>query len=188
MKRLLFAGLFLAMMMFPSLRGMSQDSALSTNIADYAMLGTMNISYSRSAAMHWSLEAGAKYNPFSFNKGDAEKQMQNRQFVISAGLRYWPWHVFSGWWFAAKAQFQEYNQGGMLSRETSEGDRFGGVLGAGYTYMLRKHLNLEFGLGMWAGYDSFSTYDCPVCGVTIDSGKKFFLLPSELVMALTYVF
>ena len=54
--------------------------------------------------------------------------------------------------------------------------------------MLRKHLNLEFGLGMWAGYDSFSTYDCPVCGVTIDSGKKFFLLPSELVMALTYVF
>lgn len=188
MKALKSIGLCLALLAFPALKGLSQNTAISTNMADYAMLGTMNIALSHSASRHWSLEAGAKYNPFSFNEGDAEKQRQNRQMLFSAGVRYWPWHVFSGWWFSGKAQYQEYNQGGILSRETSEGDRFGGSFGAGYTYMLRKHLNLEFGLGMWAGYDSFVTYDCPRCGVSVDSGKKFFLLPNDIILALTYVF
>ena len=188
MKRISLNGLCLALILLSSLKGAAQNTAVSTNVADYAMLGTMNVSISHSAARHWSLEAGAKYNPFSFNDGDVEKQMQNRQILLATGLRYWPWHVFSGWWLSAKAQFQEYSQGGILSRKTTEGDRFGGALGAGYTYMLRKHLNLDFGLGMWAGYDAFTTYDCPLCGVEIEAGRRFFVLPSEVVMALTYVF
>ncbi|MBQ6087693.1 MAG: DUF3575 domain-containing protein [Bacteroidales bacterium] len=188
MKFVSLYGLCLALMLLPSFRSGAQNTAISTNVADYAMLGTLNVSLSHSAARHWSLEAGAKYNPFSFNEGNYEKQMQNRQILLATGLRYWPWHVFSGWWFSAKAQFQEYNQGGILSPETSEGDRFGGALGAGYTYMLHKNLNLDFGLGFWAGYDIFTTYDCPVCGVEVDAGKKFFVLPNEVVLALTYVF
>ena len=81
-----------------------------------------------------------------------------------------------------------YNSGGLSSPETSEGDRFGAGLGGGYTYMLGPHLNLDFGIGFWSGYESYTTYDCQTCGRKIASGQKFFFLPSELVLALTYIF
>ena len=155
-------------------------------MADYMMLGTLNVGAGVSVARHWTLEAAAKYNPFSY--GPEENRMQNRQQVYNAGVRYWPWHVFSGWWISAKAQYQEYNHGGVFSRETREGDRMGAGLGAGYTYMVNRRLNLEFGLSGWAGWDRYAVYECPVCGFTLERGQKVFFLPNELVLALTYVF
>ena len=78
--------------------------------------------------------------------------------------------------------------GGLLSRETSEGDRFGAGLSAGYTYMLSRHLNVEFGIGLWGGVDVYRKYSCPSCGVTMEDGNKFFLLPDDLKVAMVYVF
>ena len=100
----------------------------------------------------------------------------------------WPWHTWSGWWFAGKLRWQEYNVGGIISPETREGDRFGTGLYAGYTYMLGTHFNLEMGLGVWAGTDIYSLYSCPVCGVTLESGKNFFVLPDDMMISLVYVF
>ena len=54
--------------------------------------------------------------------------------------------------------------------------------------MINKHLNASFGAGVWGGYDKFTKYSCPVCGLTIDKGEKVFFLPDELIVALTYVF
>ncbi len=54
--------------------------------------------------------------------------------------------------------------------------------------MLGKHFNIDFGLGFWTGYDKFSVYACPVCGVTENTGSKFFILPSDVMIALSYVF
>jgi hypothetical protein len=64
----------------------------------------------------------------------------------------------------------------------------GAGLGAGYTYMVNRRLNLEFGLSGWAGWDRYAVYECPVCGFTLERGQKVFFLPNELVLALTYVF
>ena len=78
----------------------AQKTAVTLNMADYMMLGTLNVGAGVSVARHWTLEAAAKYNPFSY--GPEENRMQNRQQVYNAGVRYWPWHVFSGWWISAK--------------------------------------------------------------------------------------
>ena len=96
--------------------------------------------------------------------------------------------MYSGWWVGGKLQYQEYNVGGIVSRKTSEGDRLGAGISGGYSYMLGKHFNIDFGLGFWTGYDKFSVYACPVCGVTENSGSKFFILPSDVMIALSYVF
>ena len=138
----------------------AQKTAVTLNMADYMMLGTLNVGAGVSVARHWTLEAAAKYNPFSY--GPEENRMQNRQQVYNAGVRYWPWHVFSGWWISAKAQYQEYK--------------------------VNRRLNLEFGLSGWAGWDRYAVYECPVCGFTLERGQKVFFLPNELVLALTYVF
>ena len=111
-----------------------------------------------------------------------------RQQSYSIGARLWPWHTWSGWWFAGKIRYQEYNFGGIRSPETREGDRFGGGLYAGYTYMLGPHLNIEFGLGLWSGLDVYKCYSCPVCGVTLKSGKTRFILPDDIMISFAYVF
>lgn len=166
----------------------AQKFSISTDLLDYACLGTLNVDISYAFSRHWSLIAGARYNPFSFRKDDPQRQFQLRQQSYAAGVRIWPWHIWSGWWFASKLRWQEYNYGGILSRKTTEGDRLGAGLYAGYTHMLTKHLNVEFGLGVWAGADRYRTYSCQVCGLTLDEGRRIFVLPDDIMISLAYVF
>ena len=166
----------------------AQKYSLSTNLLECARLGTLNIDASYAIDRHWSLTAGARYNPFTYHKGDSEKQFQARQQSYAVGARLWPWHIMSGWWFGAKTRWQEYNIGGIISPQTREGDRVGGGLYAGYAHMLAPFLNIEFGLGLWAGADIYRVYSCPSCGLTLDNGVKGFVLPDDITIALVYVF
>lgn len=165
----------------------AQKFSVSTDLLGYAKLGTMNVEASYAVDRKWSLVAGARYNPFTFRKGDP-KQFQYRQQSYSVGMRLWPWHIWSGWWFAGKLRYQEYNQGGIISLKTEEGDRFGAGFYSGYTHMLSSHFNLELGVGLWTGVDKFREYSCPACGQTVDSGHRFFLLPDDVMISLVYVF
>lgn len=165
-----------------------QTVALSTDLVEYLNFATLNIEASYPVSRHWSVNAGVKYNPFTFDLGKGKENARNRQQCYAVGARFWPWHVFSGWWMAGKVQYQEYNHGGIISARTSEGDRFGAGLSGGYSYMLGKNLNVEFGLGIWGGLDRYAVYSCPVCGLTESAGQKFFVLPSEILIALSYVF
>jgi len=165
----------------------AQDLSVSTNLASWADLGTMNADLAYSVSRHWSVGAGMQYNPFSFTKssGDIYQDMQ-QSYALST--RYWPWHVYSGWFLAGKAQYQEFNTGGISSPDTTEGDRYGTGLSAGYAKMLGSHLNMEFGLGMWMGRETYIKYACPVCGTVIGEGSKTFLLPDSLLLSLAYIF
>lgn len=177
-----------ALMVLSSRTSEAQTFSVSTDLLGYARLGTMNLDASYAVSRRWSLTAGVRYNPFTFRKGDPERQFQSRQQSYAVGMRVWPWHTWSGWWFAGKFRYQEYNVGGIVSRKTEEGDRFGAGLYAGYTHMLSSHFNIEFGMGLWSGLAWYRQYSCPVCGLTTDSGRKFFMLPDDVMISLAYVF
>lgn len=162
--------------------------SISTNLLDYVRLATFNVDGSYAFDRHWSITAGARYNPFTFREGDAQKQFQYRQQSYSIGARWWPWHTWSGWWLSGKIRYQEYNIGGIVSRRTEEGDRGGVGIYAGYTHMLTPHLNLEFGLGMWGGMSWYTVYSCPACGLTLDTGRTWFARPDDIMVSLVYVF
>ena len=166
----------------------AQKLSISTNLIDYACLGTLNAEVSYTMSQHWSLTAGVKYNPFTFHKSDADRQFQNRQQSYALGVRYWPWHSLSGWWISGRVRYQEYNRGGLISRETEEGDKVGLGLSAGYTYMISKHFNMEFGIGVWGGRAWSRRFSCPVCGLTVKDGKKWFLFPDDFMISFAYVF
>ena len=161
---------------------------ISTNLLDYLKLGTMNVDLSCDVSRHWSVLAGARYNPFTFYEGNLQKQFQYRQRSFSAGARWWMWHCGSGWWFSGKVRYQEYNAGGIVSQKTEEGDRGGLGLYAGYTYMLSPRWNFEVGVGMWGGRSWYRTYSCQTCGLVVDSGETWFARPDDFMMALVYVF
>ncbi|MCF0175874.1 MAG: DUF3575 domain-containing protein [Bacteroidales bacterium] len=184
MKRLIPAVL---LMMMGTVAG-AQKITLSTNILEWMELGTMNVEASVAAARHISVGAGVKWNPWTYKAGDPETQAQNRQLVLNAGMRYWPWHIFSGWWMGAKGQYATYNIGGIWSRETEEGDAFGLGFGGGYTLLLTSALNLDFGIGAWTGTRTWIRYSCPRCGQVLENGSGLFVLPNELLVSLVYVF
>jgi len=186
MKRLTI--IVIALISLAGVRCEAQRFSVSTNLLGYAALGTINAEGSYSFSRRFSVTAGARYNPFAYRKDDPESQFQLRQQAYSLGVRIWPWHTWSGWWVEGKGRYQEYNFGGIRSRETEEGDRIGLGMCAGYTYMLSPHFNLEFGLGLWAGLDYYKLYSCQVCGVTMDSGRRTFVLPDDVMISLVYVF
>ena len=166
----------------------AQNWSVSTNAMDYVSLGTMNAEASMATGRHISINASARINPWTFHKGDPSKQMQNRQQTYAVGIRYWPWHIYSGWWMSGMAQYQEYNRGGIISATTEEGDAYGLSIGAGYSLMLHEHWNLDFGLSLWGGQKTFVTYACPSCGKINEKGAKWFFLPNDLRVSIAYIF
>lgn len=166
----------------------AQNWSVSTNLMDYVSLGTVNVQGSAGVGRRVSIEASARVNPWTFHKGDPEKQMQNRHQTYAAGVRYWPWHIYSGWWVSGMAQYQEYNRGGIISQTTEEGDAFGLSAGGGYSLMFHEHINLDFGLSFWTGQKTYITYACPSCGKITDKGSKWFIMPNEIRVALQFIF
>lgn len=162
--------------------------SISTNAVNWLALGTVNANVSIALDRHFSLGAGGRYNPWTYGSGDSAKQMQMRERTANVALRYWPWFVYSGWWFDAGIQYQEYNKGGVVSRLTEEGDAYGLSLGLGYTHMLNPRINLEFGLWMWGGYKKYATYVCPLCGRKLDEGAKGFFAPDNVALSIIYLF
>ena len=117
--------LFLIVLVFSlASEASAQDWSVATNLFDYVSLGTINAEASAAAGRHLSVNASARVNPWTFHQGDPAKQMQNRHQTYAVGIRYWPWHIYSGWWFSGMAQYQEYNRGGIIAQETEEGDGY----------------------------------------------------------------
>ena len=201
MKKLFVVFLF---MIVGSAAAMAQTWAVAANAADMADLGTIGVEGSAAVSQHWSIHAGAKFNPWTFAKKDTfnglfsepnPDQKQDRKQTYAVGARWWPWNVYSGWWVGGKAQYQEYNRGGLRlpigvgnDGGAEEGDAFGAALSGGYSLMLKEHWNLDFGLGVWGGWTKYRKYEFPENGKLIDEGGKWFFLPNEVIVSIVYVF
>lgn len=165
----------------------AQRFSVGTNAVEWAELGTINAEASMAVHQKLSIHAGAGINPWTFSKGDPEKQMENRSYDFWAGLRFWPWHVYSGWWAGGNFRYMLYNRGGVFNRKAEEGDAFQGGLFGGYSMMLSDQWNLDFGVGGWAGLKNYTLYDCPMCGMVIEKDKKFFIVP-DVRIVLQFIF
>ena len=88
---------------------------------------------------------------------------------------------------AHQLQYQEYNRGGVFRLQTEEGDAYGVGVSFGYTLMVHKAFNIEFGVGVWTGGARYVTYSCPYCGTVIDEGDKFFFWPNNVMISLVYI-
>ncbi|MCF0177144.1 MAG: DUF3575 domain-containing protein [Bacteroidales bacterium] len=170
----------------------AQQWAVGTNAIDYINLGTLNLEGYRSAGRYLAIGLQLRYNNWSFNKQAPENQVQNKKASVAAIVRVYPWHIYSGWFFFAKAQYQEYNRNNFLwganRRHTEEGDAFGVGIGAGYDLMIHPNINLEFGGSVWGGYKVYTQYDCPVCGTILKAGSKGFFMPDYLFASIQFIF
>lgn len=166
----------------------AQKWSLGTNLVGWADLATINAEVGVSVSQHFTINANVRYNPWIFNRDDVTKEFANNKRGVSLGFRWWPWYSHSGWWAGLDAQFQEYRYFGILGCKPESGYALGGVFGAGYTLMLHKHLNIDFGIRGWLGAKRYTIYELPEGGREVESGSKFFILPDDIRVSLIYVF
>ena len=163
--------------------------AISTNALDWANFGTANLELGVGITQHFSLQAVAKYNPWEFTAKKPQIPVRYNQMTFGAGVRWWPWYVFSGWWIGVKAQFSDYAETGIWRPALDTGQAVGAGLSFGYTLMLHEKLNIEFGAGVWGGRKvRYNLYCCPECMDIRDSGARNFVGLDDLSISIMYVF
>lgn len=123
-----------------------RNMALTVNLMDLADLGTASLDIQYGIARHWTLDAGAKFNPWMPKSGLFDKTQ-----TFSLGARWWPWYIYSGWWVKAKAQAQCFKRQGIPLRNDGLGEALGAGISGGYSLILKPWLNLDFGIGGWGG-------------------------------------
>lgn len=164
----------------------AQKWSIATNLLDYLNFLTINAEAGVTLERHWSLTAEARYNPFNFKA--CREPVHNKKLTLSAGTRYWPFFVYSGFYYGGKIQWMQFNTGGLFSPRTREGNAVGIGFNFGYSLMLTEHLNIEFGIGLWFGGMNYTEYSSPVCGRKIESGRKAFIAPDDFQINLLYYF
>lgn len=166
----------------------AQKVAIGTNLGDWASLGTGNLSVSVAVARNVTVGITGMYNPWNYAEGKPEEfRLKNRGGSLE--VRYWPWHVYSGWWVKAFGRVTEYNIAGILpDHQAEQGLAAGGGLGVGYSLMLGDHFNVDFGLSGWGGSKDYTRFDCPKCGYPLEKGKKGFIGPDQLTVAFYVLF
>lgn len=166
-----------------------QKWSISTNLIDYANLITLNAEVGYSLSRHWSLILNGKYNPFTFNaKEGPDKQFQNKSLILACGAKFWPFFVYSGFFYGFKLQWGEFNRGGITSPDTYQGDALGVGFNFGYSLMLSRNFNVEFGIGLWGGWSKYIHYACPRCGKEKGRDEQWFVYPNDIQISLLYTF
>ena len=166
----------------------AQRVSVSTNALSWANLGTINLEGSVSVSKHFTVLAGAKYNPWKL-RTKSQYVLINQQATGYVGAKYWPWHVYSGWWIGAKAQFQNFTEAGLFSENMVKGNALGAGISAGYSIMIGSHVNIDFGIGGWGGRVLKYTAYKDLGGLEVGStGAKNFLFLDNVIVAIAYIF
>lgn len=168
----------------------AQKWAVSTNALTWLNLGTINAEGSMGIGEHFTLNAGFTANPWKLTT-PTYVQLKNRQYGGYIGAKYWPWHVFSEWWIGAKVQYKNFEQAGLLTSGLMEGAALGAGLSGGYSLMIGKHFNLDFGLGVWGGrlleYRKYKT-EVADNNRIVEEGPRNFIFMDNIMVSLVYIF
>ena len=166
----------------------AQRISVSTNAMSWANFGTINAEGAVSVSKHFTVFAGAKYNPWTI-RTKTQYFFMNQQATGYVGAKYWPWHVYSGLWIGAKAQFENVRQAGLFSEQMIKGNALGAGLSVGYSIIITPHVNVDFGVGGWGGRVlNYSKYTNSYDNVLIESGSKNFAFLDNIIVAFAYVF
>ena len=185
--------------------------ALSTNVFDWCYFLTPNVGVQYAVAQHWTLLAEAKYNRWAFRNDSPDGRLRQARQEYSLGFRWWDWYTYSGLWAGGRLMYREYSGNGPLCHSFAdwgnrylkeEGDAFALAASIGYSFQIKRWLDIDLGVGILGGYTLYRQYSgeadgtgavCPRYGRRIDApvfkpaSGEFFIGPAEVVISVTFI-
>ena len=162
--------------------------SFSTDVTSWAMLGTINFEAERAVSQKTSIYVGAKFNPWTFRYGQ-EDEFRARVIRPYIGVRWWPFHYYSGWFVGIEALGSIHNYANIFNSNCYEGWFAGLGLNAGYSFMLSERVNLSIGAGGAVGWFSHKIFTAPRCGRLTDGDKSGITIqPSALYCQFSWLF
>lgn len=176
----------------------AQNMAVKTNLL-YDATATANLGVEVGLAPRWTFDLSG--NAHLWNAwGDARL----RHWMAQPELRYWFCERFNGHFLGFHALGGVYNFGNIpnnisyfpfnsdftvLSDNRYEGWGIGGGLAWGYDFIMGKHWNLEFELGLGVIYTQFDRFECKDCGAKVEEDVPHtYYGPTKAALNLVYTF
>lgn len=167
----------------------AQKWAIELNTLSLADFGTISPEIGVAVSAHFTLHVGGKLNFWTFYNNDKSLKIQDQHKIGYIGFRYWPWYVFSGWWFSGKLEYLDYLSTGIWRPAVEKGRGVGGGMGFGFTKLISEHFNIDFGIGGIGGYlFQYSLNNSQTRFSIRDEGPRPFIYPDMILIGLMYIF
>ena len=173
----------------------SQDIAIKTNLL-YDATATINAGIEVGLAPRWTLDVSGNYNNWTMSHDRKWKH-----WLLQPEARYWFCNKFIGHFLGIHAHGGQYNLGNLeneinflgtdfsqLSDKRYQGWFLGLGMAYGYSWVLSRHWNLEFELGIGYAYSRYDSYPCATCGERLDKGDHHYVGPTKAAINLIYAF
>lgn len=172
----------------------AQKVAIKTNlISDIVTSPSLGLEFKM--APKWTFDISGQVNAWNIH------QRRWRHWMVQPEARVWICEAFQGSFFGLHAIGGQFNVGnidnnikflgsdfGKLKDHRYQGWGAGAGIAYGYDWILAKHWNLEFEIGVGWIYTKFDRYPCTVCGTKEGSGHHNYFGPTKLALAIEYIF
>lgn len=173
----------------------AQNVALKTNIL-YDATATINLGVEVGIAPKWTLDISGNLNAWS-----TDQTKRWKHWLVQPEARYWFCDRFSGHFLGFHAIGGQYNVGGLknnisflgtpyknLTDNRYQGWGVGAGVAYGYAFILDRHWNLEFELGVGYIYNGFDIFECTGCGREISQDNHHYIGLTKAAINLVYLF
>lgn len=117
-----------------------------------------------------------------------------RNFAVVPQFRWWPNHVFDGWFIGADFVYTHYNVSNLqfpfglypnVRDSRLQGSFWGAGVAVGHSWWLGEHWRIELEAGVAAGLAAYSRYECAHCGTRLADERQVAVVP-KLGLNLAY--
>lgn len=189
--------LFLICLLLATIPYMSaQKAGIKTNLIS-DIVTSPNIGVEFRMAPKWTMDISGQVNFWNIH------ERRWRHWMVMPEARVWYCEAFQGSFWALHVLGGTYNVGNINSKigeflgsdfsqlkdHRFQGWAVGAGIGYGYDWILAKHWNLEFEIGLGWIYTRYDKYPCAVCGTVEEKDKPHnYFGPTKLSLAIEYIF
>ena len=173
----------------------AQEVGLKTNLLS-DIVTSPNVGVEFRMAPKWTMDISGQVNAWNTH------QRRWRHWMLMPEARLWYCEAFQGSFWALHVLGGQYNVGNIKNNVKFLGSDFsqmtdhrfqgwavGAGVGYGYSWILSKHWNMEFEIGIGWIYTRFDKYPCTECGTVEEKDVPHnYYGPTKLSVALEYIF
>ena len=186
----------IGIMFFLSVGVRAQHVALKTNLISDAVTSP-NLGLEFRMAPKWTFDISGQMNAWNIH------ERRWRHWMVMPEFRVWYCEAFQGSFWGLHLLGGQYNVGNInpvidkflgsnftgLKDHRYQGWAAGAGIGYGYDWILAKHWNLEFEIGVGWIYTRYDQYPCAECGtVEVKDKPHNYFGPTKLSLAIEYIF